>query len=93
MQKLEFSYITSIYVKWCILCEKQYGKINSILSATNNYYVKIGIIYAVIVLIIACGGHMSAVRAACVIIYDIAQEDTVPYGDRRRLCMPCCSRT
>ena len=36
------------------VAEKNYNKVSSVISATHNYYVKIGVIYAVIVLIIAC---------------------------------------
>lgn len=35
------------------VAEKNYNRINSIISATHNYYLKIGIVYAVIVLLIA----------------------------------------
>ena len=35
------------------VAEKNYGKVSSVISATNNYYCKIGFLYAVIVLVIA----------------------------------------
>jgi len=35
------------------VAEKNHGKISSVISATHNYYVKIGIVYAAIVLLIA----------------------------------------
>ena len=35
------------------VAQKNHSKISSIISATNNYYVKIGVIYAIIVLLIA----------------------------------------
>ena len=37
------------------VAEQNHGKINSIISATHKYYVKIGVLYAVIVLLIAFG--------------------------------------
>ena len=36
------------------VAEKNHGKVSSVVSATNNYYVKIGFLYLAIVLIIAC---------------------------------------
>lgn len=35
------------------VAEKNHSKVNSVISATNNYYIKIGFIYAAIVLLIA----------------------------------------
>ena len=35
------------------VAEKNYGKVNSVLSATNSYYSKVGVLYAAIVLLIA----------------------------------------
>ena len=37
------------------VAEKNHNRISSIISATHNYYLKIGIVYAVIVLLIALG--------------------------------------
>ncbi len=35
------------------VAEKNHGKVSSVISATNNYYFKIGVVYSVIVLLIA----------------------------------------